>query len=187
MFCNWGRRDRDQHPVNCVSWNQARMYCAWRGARLPTEAEWEYAARGAAGRRLAWGDEAPSSDRANFCGDECQAFVTSLGLTDWNSIAGWRDPFATTAPVGSFPRGNTPEGVADLTGNVWEWVEDDYVPYEPTPGTLARVAHRDTTTLFHPARGGSWDTALPAGVPTFDRVNLINSSRNHLVGFRCAR
>jgi len=70
-FCNAGRSGRDSHPVNCVDWNQANTYCKWSGGRLPTEAEWEYAARGTDGRRYPWGSEAPGPRLLNACGSEC--------------------------------------------------------------------------------------------------------------------
>ncbi len=129
-FCTWGHRGFEQHPVNCVDWDQARAFCAWSGhaggaRRLPTEAEWEYAARGSAGRTYAWGN-ALEAGRANFCGTECVAAVNRLVHSNWSPFPNWTDAYDITAPVGSLPLGNTPEGLADMTGNVWEWVEDAY-------------------------------------------------------------
>jgi formylglycine-generating enzyme required for sulfatase activity len=104
--CNWDSA-RDDHPVNCVDWGQARAYCAWRGKRLPTEREWEKAARGTDGRKYAWGNEGVSSvRRANTSGTE--------------------DGWAQTSPVGAFPSSQSPCGAMDLIGNVWEWCEDEY-------------------------------------------------------------
>lgn len=95
--CNWGRRGRGAHPINCVDWEQANAFCGWAGKRLPTEEEWEYAARGNAGRTYPWGETAPS--RTKLCLDRGDG----------------------TCPVCSRPSGSTPSGLCDMAGNVWEW------------------------------------------------------------------
>jgi cysteine-rich repeat protein len=102
---NWNSPGRDDYPVNGVSWVQARQFAAWAGVRLPTEAEWEYAAR-SRGRdiRFPWGDEAPDCDRTHN--------YTCAG--------------PPTAPICSHPDGHSAEGVCDLAGNAWEWVLDNY-------------------------------------------------------------
>lgn len=103
--CNVALPNRGHHPINCVDWDQAMVYCAWRGGRLPTEWEWERAARGAEGRRNPWGNE-PA---------DCRRAVLDEGK---GNACGEGD---TTFEVGSKPKGATPEGVVDLIGNVWEW------------------------------------------------------------------
>lgn len=105
--CNVGVAGRERHPANCLDWAQAVAYCAWRGARLPTEWEWERAARGPAGRVHPWGDEPADCRHASI--DEGSGSACGRG--------------DTTAPVGSKPAGATPEGILDLIGNVWEWTE----------------------------------------------------------------
>jgi sulfatase modifying factor 1 len=99
-YCNGLRKDRWNHPANCVSFDEAKSFCAWRGKRLPTEDEWEYAARGKNARPYPWGDGSPSNQ---LC---------------------WRH--TGTCEVASFPSGSTPEGVHDMAGNVWEWTDSQY-------------------------------------------------------------
>lgn len=103
--CNWGVPGRERHPVNCVDWSQAAAFCAWRGARLPTEWEWEKAARGTEGAMNPWGDDPADCSRAVI--DEGTGNACGLG--------------DTTFEVGSKPAGASPYGAVDLIGNVWEW------------------------------------------------------------------
>ncbi|HVZ36504.1 MAG TPA: SUMF1/EgtB/PvdO family nonheme iron enzyme, partial [Polyangiaceae bacterium] len=114
------RFDLPDYPVSRVTWNDAQTYCAFRGARLLTEAEYERAARGSEGRRYPWGDL-------------WNPWASNHGRFGWD-ITDASDGFAELAPVGSFGAGATPEGVYDLAGNVAEWVSDRYAPvYEAAP------------------------------------------------------
>jgi iron(II)-dependent oxidoreductase len=154
----------ERHPVNEVTWNGARAYCGWRGARLPTEAEWEAAARGREGRRYPWGDEAPTAERAVFARRSNE-----------------------TEPVGSRPAGATPDGIQDLAGNVAEWTSSLYrpYPYRTDDGREDPEARGERVT-----RGGdhvfdvSPEKLRGAFRGGFSRATDVGHRH---IGFRCAR
>lgn len=161
--CNWGKPGREQHPINCVDWQAATVFCAWTGKRLPSAKEWERAARGTDGRRYPWGNEAVRP--------EPQANLADKTLLD-NKPGGWglaefNDGFVSTAPVGSFPAGDSPTGAKDMAGNVWELVLD---------GDDAR----------HEMRGGAW-SYYPIAMRASDKAYAPIGRRNGDTGFRCAR
>lgn len=158
----------DDHPVVNVEWEDAVAFCTWAGGRLPTEAAWEYAARGGHNERIyPWGNE-PSHRLANYGAEECCAGLV-LGPDRWEN----------TAPVRSFPANGY--GLFDMAGNVWEWVADGFGPYEAGAVTDPSVSPEGTV---HLARGGSW-LNFPAALRASNRLPLSGAVSN--VGFRCAR
>jgi formylglycine-generating enzyme required for sulfatase activity len=179
QFCN-GPEARD-HPINCVDWHQAKGLCAAQGKRLPTEAEWELAARGKEGRIYPWGNAPPSGARLNACDLECSRMLTerrkAVGKDAWPSMYDDDDSAAATAPVGHYPAGASPAGVMDLAGNVWEWTESPYCPYgKDDCGESRRVL-----------RGGGWDTTESQNVRAARRLPSPPTARSRSIGFRCAR
>lgn len=172
--CNTGVSGRANHPVNCVDFAQATAYCEAQGARLPTEEEWEYAARGAAGRKYPWGSAAPDTARLNACDKSCTELYLKIDAM-FETSDGW----GTTAPTGSFPKGATPEGLQDMAGNVAEWTSSKDCPY---PEKSCAEEKRIT-------RGGGWDTGMWASVSGSGRTygGREPSQRLSGLGFRCAK
>ncbi len=174
------------HPINCVDWEQAANYCTRRGGRLPTEAEWEFAARGPDGRAYPWGDDPPSARFINACGTECTAWGKKNhldGIATFAPMYKDDDQFPTTAPVGSFPDGKSRYGLVDVVGNVWEWTGDFYAEYTKDPQIDPAGPKSGDDRV---ARGGAWNGSDPSWVrPTF-RFHFPPASRSYGIGFRCA-
>jgi formylglycine-generating enzyme required for sulfatase activity/tRNA A-37 threonylcarbamoyl transferase component Bud32 len=182
-FCNGDRRDRNDHPINCVDWDQAATYCAALGKRLPREAEWEWAAGAADGRRYPWGDDAPNATRLNATGTEARAFVKQLGW-EWQVKFEADDGWALTAPVGSYPAGASPYGVLDLAGNVSEWIADWHGPYSTEPQTDPVGPASGSERVV---RGSAWVSFKLSEDWIFARAWDAPTARLPHIGFRCAR
>lgn len=189
---NWknpGFQQGDDHPVVCVSWNDAQTYVTWLSRRtgakyhLPTEAEWEYAARGSDGRKFPWGDAMPTAKHLNACGNECVLWGKKHG-EKLDAMFAESDPFAATAPVGSFPAGASRWGIEDIVGNVWEWVADYYASYTEADVDDPMGPASGATRVM---RGGAWNGGYPDWVRPSFRFHAPPDTRSHGVGFRCAK
>jgi formylglycine-generating enzyme required for sulfatase activity len=181
--CNGDDPEKSVHPVNCVDWSMAVQYCSFAGKRLPSEAEWELAARGTDGRVYPWGDDPPDATRVNACGSECTAWSHKSGA-DIAPLYQEDDGFALTAPVGSFPRGRSPYGLFDMAGNVWEWVGDWEAPYPPDAAEDPGGPKLGTKRVL---RGGAFTGSAPTWVRATRRYGDLPETRSHAYGFRCAK
>ncbi|NJL06111.1 MAG: SUMF1/EgtB/PvdO family nonheme iron enzyme [Chloroflexaceae bacterium] len=155
--------ERGTEPVTHVSWDDAAAYCAWRDARLPTEAEWEKAARGTQGNRFPWGNE-------------WQTGRTNSTIEIAPNIA----------PVGTYPTGVSPYEAHDMLGNVAEWVDDWYHPEYYRAAPERNPHNTDGQSLARSVRGGSWGTRAGFLHATW-RSRADHTTTSNLLGFRCVR
>jgi formylglycine-generating enzyme required for sulfatase activity len=181
-LCNANHKDRGEHPINCVAWSMADNFCKKRGGHLPTEAEWEFAARGASQRNYPWGDDPPAARFLNACGKECAKWFETHGQKH-DTMYPDDDGFETTAPVGSFPAGASASGILDLAGNVWEWTADWYGPY---PADAATDPKGPPTGTQRVARGGDFTSPKADWASPAWRWKTDPDTYNHAIGFRCA-
>jgi formylglycine-generating enzyme required for sulfatase activity len=177
----YGEASYDDYPVVNVTWQQAGQYCMWAGRRLPTEAEWEKAARGTDARRFPWewiGVADP--EKLNFCDQSCN-FA-------WH-VAGVDDGYPETAPVGSYPKGASPYHVLDMAGNVWEWTADWYSAAYYKQAPLSNPPGPETG-IWKVVRGGSWLDGVHVRSLVYARsANRYYQSPETArsdIGFRCA-
>jgi formylglycine-generating enzyme required for sulfatase activity len=173
-YSNYGLDERRTHPINSVTWAGAVRYCAWLGARLPTEAEWEYAARGTDGRRFPWGDE-----------PGCGVYIGEGDAGNQADLMRTECSFDGSQNVGA-ARGKSPFEVWGMAGNVWEWVADWYAPdayasHEPTD------PKGPATGTERVQRGGGWTSKSAWELRSAARGALDPAQKFNDVGFRCAR
>jgi formylglycine-generating enzyme required for sulfatase activity len=162
-YCHRAKQDKENHPVNCVSWAQANGFCAWMSARLPTEKEWEYAATGGKATNIyPWGDAEPT----------CDLVIMNDGRTtlsaDWRTAGCGKDG---SWPVCSRPQGNTEQGLCDMAGNILEWC-DGWI---------------DGDNVHRPKRGGGFGSHELGLRSRFAWVSHPISKGSDATGFRCAQ
>jgi len=181
-ICTFGDEARREHPINCVTWQMADDYCQGAGKRLPSEAEWEYATRGPDGRVYPWGDEEPTALHLNACGKECSAWGKQHGSL-LEALYPADDGFATTAPVGSFPKGRSRFGPYDVVGNVWEWTSSWFGDYSAEPQTNPSGPPEGERRVI---RGGAFNGSYSSWLHPSFRYGQVPSAQSHGIGFRCA-
>lgn len=167
--CNWDKPYRGSHPINCVTWYQAVAYAKFVGARLPSEAEWEYAARsGGLEQRYPWGGSAPDCERA------VMFYTRDIRCDD-----------RTTRPVCSRPLGNTRQGLCDMVGNVLQWVED--TSYDNYVGAPTDGSAREESRPYRVIRGGAFLIAGVWFLQSTSRTRGAPEAGGPYLGFRIAK
>ena len=170
----YGNPDYDEYPVISVTWHQAEAYCQWAGRELPTEAQWEKAARGTDGRTYPWGNEPPAGNLVNFADKNTDY--------DWSNKA-IDDGYEDTAPVGTYPDGASTYSALDMAGNVLEWVADWYGDY---PSGSVSNPTGPTIGESRVLRGGSWNNLVSDIRSAFRSRSVPGDASGINFGFRCS-
>jgi formylglycine-generating enzyme required for sulfatase activity len=174
-FCHTADSDAVDHPQNCVDWYDASSFCHFVGGRLPTDYQWEFAAKGPEKSSYPWGVEMPTSFRLNICDESCRE-----SLKPHNPLSSsWNDESASTSPVGAYPLGNSFHGLTDMSGNVWEWVD----VIQPANSNVSSASSSTKQEL----RGGGWDGAMPSYIRTTNSRLMAPKYRASSWGFRCVK
>jgi formylglycine-generating enzyme required for sulfatase activity len=162
-YSTYQKPGMEDHPINRVTWFQAEAYCAWAGKRLPTEAEWEKAARGTDGRKYPWGNATATCD-----------------LAVMSACPGDTQPVCSVSPAG-----DSPYGLCDMAGNVWEWVADWYSSsyYSSSPGSNPAGPASGSSRVVRGGRFGNDDVTLSVSI----RYDDNPSAYYYFLGFRCGR
>ncbi len=168
-YCNWGVAGRQLHPVNCVDWDQASKYAKFKGGRLPSESEWEYAATsGGKNQKYPWGNDEPTCDKAVMYGN-----------------CGYGCGKDSTMPVCSKTAGNTAQGLCDMAGNVWQWVQDKYQDsYKDAPVDGSAFEAAGSNRVL---RGGSFNYRDASYLRADRRDYSDPGYRYDIIGFRLVR
>lgn len=156
-YCNIEKPERLDHPMNCIDWNESKIYCEAQGKRLPTQMEWELAARGYEGHEFPWGDTPPTDQ---LC---------------WKGV----ESRMSSCPVGSLPKGRSPFGIDDLAGNVWEWTSSEASEWDRHYLSVGN----GTAYIY---RGGGWVVALVRDMLSTRPSGFTPNGRAMDLGFRCA-
>ena len=170
-YCNWNKSNRENHPVNCVTWHNVNDFAKWVGARLPSEAEWEYAARGGdrdVKLKYPWGNNDPDCSYADF---------------NYNNSSCNGDG---TSSVCNTPKGNSLDGLCDMAGNVWEWVQDswhDNYNGAPNDGSAWTTNTSSSSRVF---RGGVWNSS-EYGLRVANRGRVEPAAKGYNSGGRLSR
>ena len=168
-YCNWGVTGRQLHPVNCVSWKQANQYAKFAGGRLPSESEWEYAATsGGKNQKYPWGNDEPTCDKAVMYAN-----------------GGYGCGKHSTMPVCSKTAGNTAQGLCDMAGNVWQWVQDKY--QNSYNGAPADGGAFEAAGSLRVIRGGSFYNVTARNLRADFRNQTGPDSSSDIIGFRIAK